>query len=385
MIALSGSPANLYAYSAVLNSHDRIMGLDLPHGGHLSHGYQTPTKKISAISKYFETLPYRLDESTGLIDYQKLEELAMLYRPRIIIAGTSAYSRLIEYARMRDIAEKVGAYLLSDMAHISGLVAGGVIPSPFPHSDIVTTTTHKSLRGPRGAMIFFRKGVRKTDKKGNQEMYDLEGPINASVFPGHQGGPHNHTITALAVALHQAQSSEFKEYQKTILLNAKALAERLGKSKEKGGLGYNIVGGGTDNHLVLVDLKNKGVDGARVERVLELVGVASNKNTVPGDKSAMKPGGLRMGSPAMTTRGLLPEDFTRVAEIVDRAVTMTQHLDKKAKEDSEAKGRKSPASVKAFLDFLGDGNESREIVELRREVEEWIGTFSLPWIKEGSQ
>lgn len=380
LIALSGSPANLYAYSALLNSHDRIMGLDLPHGGHLSHGYQTPTKKISAISKYFETLPYRLDESTGLIDYRNLEELAMLYRPRIIIAGTSAYSRLIEYARMREIAEKVGAYLLSDMAHISGLVAGDVIPSPFPHSDVVTTTTHKSLRGPRGAMIFFRKGVRRQGKKGTQEMYDLEGPINASVFPGHQGGPHNHTITALSVALHQAQSREFKEYQKIVLLNAKALAERLGNPKEKGGLGYNVVSGGTDNHLVLVDLKNKGVDGARVERVLELVGVASNKNTVPGDKSAMKPGGLRIGSPAMTTRGLLPDDFTRVAEIVDRAVTITQHLDKKAKDESEAQGRKN-GSVKAFFDVLGDGNEVREVVELRREIEEWIGTFSLPWIK----
>ena len=349
------------------------MGLDLPHGGHLSHGYQTPTKKISAISKYFETLPYRLDESTGLIDYQKLEELAMLYRPRIIIAGTSAYSRLIEYARMREIAEKVGAYLLSDMAHISGLVAGGVIPSPFPHSDVVTTTTHKSLRGPRGAMIFFRKGVRRVDKKGVQEMYDLEGPINASVFPGHQGGPHNHTITALAVALRQAQSQEFKDYQKMILLNAKALAERMSD------MGYNIVGGGTANHLVLIDLKNKDVDGARVERVLELVGVASNKNTVPGDKSAMKPGGLRMGSPAMTTRGLQPHDFSRVGEVVDRAVTITQHLDKKAREESQTQGRKNPGSVKAFLEFLGDGDDIKDIVELRKEVEEWIGTFSLPW------
>ena len=370
---LSGSPANLYTFSALLNSHDRIMGLDLPHGGHLSHGYQTPTKKISAISKYFETLPYRLDESTGLIDYQKLEELAMLYRPRIIIAGTSAYSRLIDYARMRKIAEKVGSYLLSDMAHISGLVAGGVIPSPFDHSDVVTTTTHKSLRGPRGAMIFFRKGVRGVDKKGVQEMYDLEGPINASVFPGHQGGPHNHTITALAVALHQAQTQVFKDYQKTVLLNAKALANRLAE------LGYNIVSGGTDNHLVLIDLKSKDLDGARVERVLELVGVASNKNTVPGDMSAMKPGGLRMGSPAMTTRGLLPDDFTRVAEIIDRAVTLTQQLDKQAKEDAESKGRKNPGSVKAFTEFLGDGNEINDIVELRREVEGWIGTFSLPW------
>lgn len=370
---LSGSPANLYTFSALLNSHDRIMGLDLPHGGHLSHGYQTPTKKISAISKYFETLPYRLDESTGLIDYQKMEDLAMLYRPRIIIAGTSAYSRLIDYARMRKTADRVGSYLLSDMAHISGLVAGGVIPSPFDHSDVVTTTTHKSLRGPRGAMIFFRKGVRRVDKKGVQEMYDLEGPINASVFPGHQGGPHNHTITALAVALHQAQTQVFKNYQKTVLLNAKALADRLAE------LGYNIVGGGTDNHLVLIDLKSKNLDGARVERVLELVGVASNKNTVPGDISAMKPGGLRMGSPAMTTRGLMPDDFTRVAEIIDRAVTLTQHLDKQAKEDAESKGRKNPASVKAFTEHLGDGNEFNDIVELRREVEGWIGTFSLPW------
>ena len=358
-----------------------MMGLDLPHGGHLSHGYQTPTKKISAISKYFETLPYRLDESTGLIDYNRLEENAMLYRPKLIVAGTSAYSRLIDYGRMREIADKVGAWLLSDMAHVSGLVAAGVIPSPFQYADVVTTTTHKSLRGPRGAMIFYRKGIRRVDKKGKEELYDLEGPINASVFPGHQGGPHNHTITALAVALHQAQSREFKEYQRTVLLNAKALAKRLGNSKETGGLGYNIVSGGTDNHLVLVDLKNRGVDGARVERVLELVGVASNKNTVPGDKSAMKPGGLRMGSPAMTTRGFRPEDFTRVAEIVDRAVTITQKLDKTAKEESEAKGRKNPASVNAFLEFLGEGEEIGEIVELRREVEEWVGTFSLPWEK----
>ena len=381
---LSGSPANLYAYSAVLNSHDRIMGLDLPHGGHLSHGYQTPTKKISMISKYFETFPYRLDESTGLIDYTKLKDLATLYRPKIIIAGTSAYSRLIDYKTMRAISDDVGAYLLSDMAHISGLVAGDVIPSPFDYSDIVTTTTHKSLRGPRGAMIFFRKGTRRTDKKGVPEPYDLENPINASVFPGHQGGPHNHTITALAVALHQAQTKEFKEYQKTVLANAKALAERLGNAAYTGGLGYNIVSGGTDNHLVLVDLKSKNIDGARVERVLELCGVASNKNTVPGDKSAMKPGGLRMGSPAMTTRGFQPPDFARIAEIVDRAVTITLKVDKAARATAESSGRKAPGSVKAFLEFLKEGEDVSEILVLRREVEEWVGTFSQPWVKDGS-
>lgn len=358
------------------------MGLDLPHGGHLSHGYQIPGKKISAISKYFETLPYRLDEKTGLIDYDRLEEMAMLYRPRIIIAGTSAYSRLIDYDRFRKITEKLGdCYLLSDMAHISGLVAGGVVPSPFEYSDVVTTTTHKSLRGPRGAMIFFRKGVRRVDKKGVEVKYDLEGPINSSVFPGHQGGPHNHTITALAVALHQAQQPEFKQYQQTVLENAKALAARLGNGKESDGLGYNVVSGGTDNHLVLVDLKDKNIDGARVERVLELVGVAANKNTVPGDKSAMKPGGLRMGTPAMTTRGFQTADFKRVADIVHRAVNITKMLDGKAKEAAEKRGRKNPGSVAAFREYVKEGEEAVEIVELRREVEDWVGTFALPWDK----
>lgn len=361
------------------------MSLDLPHGGHLSHGYQTPTKKISAVSKYFETLPYHLDESTGLIDYAKLEELATIYRPKIIIAGTSAYSRLIEYERMRGIADKVGAYLLSDMAHISGLVAGGVIPSPFPHSDVVTTTSHKTLRGPRGAIIFYRKGIRRTDPKTQkEEMYNLEEPINTSVFPGHQGGPHNHTITALAVALKQAQSAAFKQYQESVLLNAKALAKRLGDPKDKGGLGYTLVSGGTDNHLVLLDLKPQGIDGARVERVLELVGVASNKNTVPGDKSALKPGGLRIGTPAMTTRGFQAEDFVRVADIVNRAVTIAQRLDKKAYEVAEQSGRKNPGSLKAFMEYLGEGDNETEIVQLRKEVEDWVGTFQLPWETDSS-
>lgn len=375
---LSGSPANLYTFSALINVHDRIMGLDLPHGGHLSHGYQTPTKKISAISKYFETLPYRLDESTGLIDYDKLEEQAMHYRPKIIIAGTSAYSRLINYERMKSISEKVGAYLLADMAHISGLVAAKVIPSPFDWADIVTTTTHKSLRGPRGAMIFFKKGLKRVNPKTKEnEMWDLEERINFSVFPGHQGGPHNHTIAALAVALRQAQSPEFRVYQETVLQNAQVFAKHLSQSREKGGLGYQLVSGGTDNHLVLVDLRPQGVDGARVERILELVGVAGNKNTVPGDLSAMKPGGLRMGTPAMTTRGFQSDDFIRVADIFSRAVTITQRLDKAARGSAEAKGKKSPGSLKSFLDYVGGGENEREILQLRSEVENWVGTFPL--------
>ncbi|KAF8465383.1 serine hydroxymethyltransferase Shm2 [Kalaharituber pfeilii] len=362
---LSGSPANLYAYSAVCQPHDRIMGLDLPHGGHLSHGYQTPTKKISKISAYFETLPYRLDPKTGYIDYDGLEKLAELYRPKVIVAGTSAYSRAIDYPRMREIATKYGAYLLSDMAHISGLVAAGVVESPFPHSDIVTTTTHKSLRGPRGAMIFYRKGVRSVNKKGEKVMYNLEEPINASVFPGHQGGPHNHTIAALAVALKQAQTPEFREYQENVLVNAKALARKLGKE----GLGYEIVSGGTDNHLVLVDLKPKGIDGARVERVLELANVAANKNTVPGDVSAMKPGGLRLGTPAMTTRGFDAGDFERVAVIVDRAVAIAKGV------DAETGGKKL---LKDFFQTLGEGDGFPELVKLRKEVSSFAGKFDMP-------
>lgn len=364
-----------------METHDRLMGLDLPHGGHLSHGYQTPTKKISFISKYFETVPYRLDERTGYIDYDKLEELATLYRPKIIVAGTSAYSRLIDYARMREICDKANAYLVADMAHISGLVAAKVLPGPFSYADIVTTTSHKSLRGPRGALIFFRRGVRRTHPKtGAEEMYNLENPINASVFPGHQGGPHNHTIAALAVALKQAQTPEFRTYQSQVLANAQALARRLGEPKEKGGLGYNIVSGGTDNHLVLADLKPQGVDGARVERVLELVGVAANKNTVPGDRSALMPGGLRMGTPAMTTRGFGEDDFERVADIVDRAVTIAVRVDKAARKAAEDKGElKAAGRLKTFMEYLGNGETDPEIVQLRSEVADWVGTYPLPW------
>lgn len=256
---LSGSPANFAVYTALLDVHDRIMGLDLPHGGHLSHGYATPTKKISMVSKYFESIPYRLNEETGRIDYDECEKFANRIRPKILIAGTSAYSRLIDYGRMRQIADQCGAYLLADMAHISGLVAGGVIPSPFEYADVVTTTTHKSLRGPRGSMIFFRKGQRSVDKKGNPINYDLEAKINAAVFPGLQGGPHNHTITALAVALKQAQAPEFRAYQEQVVKNAAALGENLASK------GFNLVSGGTDNHLLLLDLKSKGVTGGKAE------------------------------------------------------------------------------------------------------------------------
>ncbi|KAJ2068760.1 Serine hydroxymethyltransferase, cytosolic, partial [Coemansia sp. S142-1] len=309
-----------------MKPHDRLMGLDLPHGGHLSHGFQTPAKRVSFSSVYFETLPYQCNEDTGIIDYDALAKSAQLFRPKIIVAGASAYARNIDYKRMREIADSIGAYLMADMAHISGLVAAGVVESPFAYADVVTTTTHKSLRGPRGAMIFFRRGVRSTNKKGVDTMYDLEKPINQSVFPGHQGGPHNHTIAALSVALKQAQSPEFKEYQAQVLSNAQAFSQSLIDRK------YQLVTGGTDTHLLLVNLvKSRGIDGARVERVLELAKIAANKNTVPGDRSAMVPGGLRLGTPAMTTRGLVEKDFAKVAEFVDRAVDIALETAKNVK------------------------------------------------------
>ncbi|KRT81040.1 hypothetical protein AMK59_5902, partial [Oryctes borbonicus] len=210
---LSGSPANFQVYTAIAEPHGRIMGLDLPDGGHLTHGFQTPAKKISATSLFFESMPYKVDTETGLINYDDLAKSAKLFRPKVIIAGVSCYSRALDYKRFREICDEVGAYLVSDMAHISGLVAAGVTPNPFEYSDVVTTTTHKSLRGPRAAIIFFRKGVRSVNAKGDKIMYDLESKINQAVFPGLQGGPHNNAIAAIATALKQAQSSEFIQYQ----------------------------------------------------------------------------------------------------------------------------------------------------------------------------
>lgn len=360
---LSGAPANLYAYSAILEVGDRIMGLDLPHGGHLSHGYQTNTTKISYISKYFQTMPYRLNEETGIIDYDTLEKNAQLFRPKVIVAGASAYSRVIDYKRMRQIADKVGAYLLSDMAHISGLVSAGVTDSPFPYSDIVTTTTHKSLRGPRGAMIFFRKGIRKVTKKGKEIPFELERKINFSVFPGHQGGPHNHTISALAVALKQCTEPEYVKYQQEVVSNAKHFADAL-VSK-----GFKLVSDGTDTHLILVDLRSRNIDGARVEAALERANIAANKNTVPGDVSALFPSGLRVGTPAMTTRGFGPEEFDKVAEFIDQAVNIAIEL--KAQEQG-----KVPKELLASFKKLAD--ESDKVKQLDKEVVSWVSKYPVP-------
>ncbi|OJJ00024.1 hypothetical protein ASPVEDRAFT_126550 [Aspergillus versicolor CBS 583.65] len=361
---LSGSPANLQVYQALMRPHDRLMGLDLPHGGHLSHGYQTPSRKISAVSTYFETFPYRVNLETGIIDYDTLEANAELYRPKCLVAGTSAYCRLIDYARMRKIADKVGAYLIVDMAHISGLIAAGVIPSPFEYADVVTTTTHKSLRGPRGAMIFFRKGVRNTDPKtGKDILYDLEGPINFSVFPGHQGGPHNHTITALSVALKYAATPEFKQYQEQVIKNAKALEEEFKN------LGHKLVSDGTDSHMVLLDLRPKSLDGARVEAVLEQINIACNKNSIPGDKSALTPCGIRIGAPAMTSRGMGAEDFKRIAHYIDQSINICKSV--------QAELPKEANKLKDFRAKVASETVP-EILNLRKEVAQWASSFPLP-------
>ena len=285
-----------------------------------------------------------------------------MYRPKVLVAGTSAYCREIDYARMREIADKVGCYLLMDMAHISGLVAAGVNKSPFQYCDIVTTTTHKSLRGPRGAMIFFRKGVRKTDPKtGKETLYDLEGPINFSVFPGHQGGPHNHTITA--VALKQAQSEDFKLYQQQVIKNAKAL-EVAFKSMD-----YKLVTDGTDNHMVLIDLKPFNLDGARVEAVLEQVNIACNKNTTPGDKSALTPMGIRIGAPAMTSRGLGEEDFKKIANYIDQCIKLCKKIQGELPKENN--------KLKDFKSKVASG-EVQEINDLKKEIAAWAVTFPLP-------
>merc|ERR1712088_828698 len=322
--AYSGSPANFAVYTALVEPHGRIMGLDLPDGGHLTHGFFTEKKKISATSIFFESMPYKVNPETGLIDYEALARDAMKFRPKMIVAGVSCYTRKLDYSKFRKIADDCGALLMADMAHVAGLVAAGLQPSPFEYCDIVTSTVHKTLRGPRAGIIFFRKGVKSVDKNGQEIQYEFEDAINNAVFPGLQGGPHNTAIAGIAVAMGQAASPKFKEYQQRVVANAQELASQLQD------LGYTIVTGGTDNHIVLVDLRSKKLSGSKAELILEEVGISVNKNTVPGDKSAMNPSGIRFGTPPLSTRGVQPEHVKNIVGFIDQAWKIAMEIQAKS-------------------------------------------------------
>ena len=289
----SGSSANMAVYKALLNIGDRVMGMNLSHGGHLTHGHP-----INFSGLEYEIISYDVDPKTEEIDYDKLEELAIKTKPKMIIAGASAYSRKIDFKRFREIADKVGAYLMVDMAHIAGLVATGLHPSPIPYADVVTSTTHKTLRGPRGGIIL----------TNNEEIIKK---INKIIFPGIQGGPLMHVIAAKAECFYEALQPSFKTYQQQVLKNIKALANVLSNN------GLRIVSGGTDNHLILVDVTSLNMTGKDAESLLDEVNITVNKNTIPFDKeSPFKTSGIRLGSPAMTTRGLKEEDFKEIGNII---------------------------------------------------------------------
>ncbi len=298
---LSGSPANLAVYLALVPQGGKIMGLPLTLGGHLTHG-----QKVSITGKVWTQVPIPVDTKTEMIDYAKMKEEAVREKPALIVCGFTAYPRIVDFKKVREIADACGAYMMVDMSHFAGLVAGGVYPTPFDYADVVTTTTHKTLRGPRGAMIFSRVDAREINKK-----------IDKAIFPGLQGGPHMGQIAGIAVALKENDGVNFKKYAKQVIKNAQAMAKELQK------LGWRIVSGGTDSHLVLVDtwMDGKGIPGKDAEAKLERAGIIVNKNTIPGEtRSPFDPSGIRIGSPAETTRGKKEKDFKKIAEKIDKVL-----------------------------------------------------------------
>jgi glycine hydroxymethyltransferase len=292
----SGSVANLAAYFALAKPGDTIMGLALPHGGHLTHGWN-----VSVTGKIFNSVQYGVESETGRFDYNKIAELAKKHRPKVIISGATAYPREIDFEIFGNIAKEVGAYLVSDIAHIAGLVVAGIHKSPVPYADVVSTTTHKTLRGPRGGMLLCKK--------------EHASNVDKSVFPGLQGGPHMHTLTAIAVAMAEADTPEFIAYAKQVVKNAKALSEKLLE------YGFNLVSGGTDNHLMLIDLRNKNVPGKKLAKALDRARIVANYNSIPNDPAPpFNPSGLRLGTPAVTTRGMKEEQAKQIAYFINKVV-----------------------------------------------------------------
>lgn len=305
---LSGSPANLAVYLALVPQGGKVMGMSLNHGGHLTHGH-----KVSATGKIWTQVPYGVNKNTEVIDYDELKKIAMENKPNMIIAGFTAYPRIVDFKKFKEIADACGAILMVDMSHFAGLVAGGAYPSPFPFADVVTTTVHKTLRGPRSALIFSRKDKTQLSAKGNQISFgDL---IDKAVFPGLQGGPHMNQVAAVAVALKEAATPAFKKYAKQVVKNAKTLAEELKK------LGWKIISGGTDSHLILMDtwMEGKGISGEEAATKLEKAGIIVNKNTIPNEtRSPMDPSGIRLGTAGETTRGAKEKDMIKLAKRIDK-------------------------------------------------------------------
>lgn len=360
----SCTSANFAVYTGLLLPTDRIMGLDSPSGGHVSHGYYTPSgKKVSGASIFFQSLSYKVNLHTGYIDYDKLEERAMDYRPKILICGGSTYPREWDYARFRQIANKCGAVLMCDMAHISGIVAAKECLSPFEYCDIVTSTTHKSLRGPRGGIIFFRKGKR-LNKRGSlfqadeSDYYDFEDRINFAVFPSLQGGPHNNHIAALAIALKQVATPEYKTYIQQVKRNSQALAAALLRRK------CRLVTGGTDNHLLIWDLRNLGLTGKNFEKVCEMCHITVNKTPIFGDNGSISPAGVRIGTPAMTTRGCQEGDFEMIADFLMRAAQIASNVQKE--------------HGKLQKGFLKGLEKHRDVADLGKRVEAFSCQFAIP-------
>lgn len=305
---LSGAPANIAVYFALLKPGDVVLGMDLSHGGHLTHG-----SPVTYMAKLFRFIVYKTEPGTGKIDYDKLKKLAQKEKPKLIIAGYSAYPRDLDYKAFREAADSVGAYVMADIAHIAGMIACDLMNDPVPYFDVITTTTHKTLRGPRGAMIMCTKEDRLHERHNSDSKKNLAGLIDSSVFPGFQGGPHMHQIAAKAVAFGEALKPEYKEYCEQILKNARALANRLLEH------GFTLVTGGTDNHLMLIDATKKGLTGKEAQNILDEAGITLNKNTIPDDpRPPTDPSGIRLGTPAITTRGMKESEMKHIADLINR-------------------------------------------------------------------